>query len=332
MKETCWGLLPDGRQAELYTLANEHIRLTVSTLGATITALSLPDRSGCWSDVALGFDTPAEYLTNPGNLGAFIGRYAGRIAGGRFPLNGEMVRLERNRGVHTIHGGPEGFHRRLWTAEEADETRLVLLLVSPDGDQGFPGTLTCRMTLTLAGDSLTMELWAQSDRDTVCSLTSHPYWNLAGHDSGTVDGHVLTVRSDTCLETDTDTIPTGRFLAFGDQAADLRQGAALRAVEADHTLLLEHDGKLRLAARLEEPESGRWMDLFTDLPGLQVYTGDHLPEGMTGKCGAVYGPRSGVCLEPQFWPDSPNHLHFPSTLLRAGETMSHTIRWRFGAV
>ena len=121
-------------------------------------------------------------------------------------------------------------------------------------------------------------------------------------------------------------------MAFGDQAADLRQGAALRAVEADHTLLLEHDGKLRLAARLEEPESGRWMDLFTDLPGLQVYTGDHLPEGMTGKCGAVYGPRSGVCLEPQFWPDSPNHLHFPSTLLRAGETMSHTIRWRFGAV
>lgn len=332
MNKTVWGLLPDGRQAELYTLENEHIRLTVSNLGATVVRLLLPDRGGRWEDVALGFDTPGEYLTNPGNLGAAIGRYAGRIAGGQFPLNGRIVQLQKNRGAHTIHGGPEGFHRRLWAVEVADETHLALSLVSPDGDQGFPGALTCWMTLTLAGDSLTMEFWAESDADTVCSLTSHTYWNLAGHASGTVDGHVLTVDSDTCLETDADTIPTGRFLSLRETALDLRGGAVLKTVEADNTLLLEPDGVMQFAARLEDPESGRWMELFTDLPGLQVYTGDHLPERLPGKCGAVYGPRGGVCLEPQSWPDSPNHPHFPSTLLRAGETMCHTIRWRFGAV
>lgn len=326
MKQEVWGCLPDGRQVSLYTIENECVRVTVSDLGATVTALSLPDRQGKWSDVALGFDAPENYLTMPGNLGATIGRYAGRIANGRFPLNGGAVQLVCNRGRHAIHGGPDGFHRRLWTLEEFEETRIVLRLVSPDGDQGFPGTLTCRTALNLAGDRLTMEFWAQSDQDTVCSLTSHTYWNLAGHSSGTVDAHVLLVDADTCLETDAETIPTGKILPFGL----LKHGAVLKTVEADHTLVFKKDGGLNFAARLEEPESGRWMELFTDLPGLQVYTGDHLPEGMFGKNGAVYGPRSGVCLEPQSWPDSPNHPHFPSTLLRAGETLHHTICWRFG--
>lgn len=327
MKQANWGCLPDGRQVSLYTLENEHIRVTISDLGATVTALALPDGEGRWQDVALGFDTPEEYLTKPGNLGATIGRYAGRIANGRFPLGGKTIQLACNRGAHTIHGGPDGFHRRLWTVEAFGENRIVLRLVSPDGDQGFPGTVSCRTALTIGKNSLTMEFWAESDRDTVCSLTSHTYWNLAGHHSGTVDGHVLTVDAETCLETDGETIPTGRFLPFGG----LRQGAALNSVEADHTLVLREDDGLRFAARLEEPKSGRWMELFTDLPGLQVYTGDHLPEGMNGKHGAGYGPRSGVCLEPQSWPDSPNHPHFPSTLLPAGETMHHTIRWEFGA-
>ena len=328
MKQAIWDILPDGRQVSLYTLENEYIRVTVSDLGATVTELALPDREGQWRDVALGFNTPEEYLTKPGNLGATIGRYAGRIANGRFPLNGETVQLMCNRGKHTIHGGPDGFHRRLWTVEEFGENRIVLQLVSPDGDQGFPGTMTCRTALTMVKNSLTMEFWAESDRDTVCSLTSHTYWNLAGHNHGIVDGHVLVVDSETCLETDEETIPTGGFLHF----VSLRQGAVLNSVEADHTLVLKEGDELRFAARLENPESGRWMELFTDLPGLQVYTGDHLPKGMGGKNGAVYGPRSGVCLEPQFWPDSPNHPHFPNTILLAGETMHHTIRWEFGVV
>ena len=328
MKQAIWDILPDGRQASLYTLENEYIRVTVSDLGATVTELALPDRQGQWRDVALGFDTPEEYLTKPGNLGATIGRYAGRIANGRFPLNGEMVQLMCNRGKHTIHGGPDGFHRRLWTVEEFGKNRIVLQLVSPDGDQGFPGTVTCRTALTMMKNSLTMEFWAESDRDTVCSLTSHTYWNLAGHNNGTVDGHVLMVDSETCLETNEETIPTGEFLPF----EVLRQGAVLNSVEADHTLMLREGDELRFAARLEEPESGRWMELFTDLPGLQVYTGDHLAEGMGGKNSAVYGPRSGVCLEPQSWPDSPNHPRFPNTILWAGETMHHTIRWEFGVV
>jgi aldose 1-epimerase len=328
MKQAIWDILPDGRGVSLYTLENEYIRVTVSDLGATVTELALPDRQGQWRDVALGFDTPEEYLTKPGNLGATIGRYAGRIANGRFPLNGEMVQLMCNRGKHTIHGGPDGFHRRLWTVEEFGKNRIVLQLVSPDGDQGFPGTVTCRTALTMMKNSLTMEFWAESDRDTVCSLTSHTYWNLAGHNNGTVDGHVLMVDSETCLETNEETIPTGEFLPF----EGLRQGAVLNSVEVDHTLMLREGDEMRFAARLEDPESGRWMELFTDLPGLQVYTGDHLPEGMGGKNGAVYGQRSGVCLEPQSWPDSPNHPHFPNTILWAGETMHHAIRWEFGVV
>ena len=329
MERIPFGTLPDGGQAELCILSTPKVRLTVSTLGATIVSLSLPDRYGVWKDVVLGFDTPDEYMTQPGNLGATIGRYAGRIGGGQFPLNGKTVQLDRNRGRHTIHGGPVGFHQKLWTVTELSQQALELELVSPDGDQGFPGTLTSRIRYSLEDDTLTLDIAASSDADTVCSITNHTYWNLAGHESGTIDGHILCVAAESCLETDADTIPTGAYLPLAGTPLDLRQPTRLRGIEADHTFLLAADGG-DPAARLQDPESGRWMELSTDLPGVQVYTGNHLPQTLPGKGGAVYGPRGGVCLEPQSYPDSPNHPHFPSTLLRAGREMRHQIRWHFG--
>lgn len=207
---------------------------------------------------------------------------------------------------------------------------MELSLHSTDGDQGFPGNLETTVRFTLHADTLTMSIRAVSDADTVCSITNHVYWNLAGHGSGTVDGHILTVPAARYLETDADTIPTGRLLPVSGTPRDLRAPVPLKGRELDHTLLLPEQTGLQTAGRLYEPVRGRWRTVSTDLPAVQVYTGDHLPLHLPGKGGAGYGPRSGVCLEAQFCPDSPNHEHSPSTLLRAGETMNRTICWTFG--
>lgn len=327
-----FGVLPDGRTAELCTLASPCVEVSVSTLGATLVSVRTPDRGGHWADIALGFNAAGDYLERPGCLGATIGRYAGRIAHGRFSLNGRTVELERNRPPHTIHGGPEGFHRRLWTVLSQTEQCLELSLRSPNGDQGFPGAMTVTLRFTLQNETLTMETRARSEADTVCSLTNHVYWNLCGHDGGTIDGHLLSVSADRRLETDDDTIPTGRILPLDGPFAALRASASLAGMELDHTLLLPEGEGLRRVGRLEEPSAGRRLEVFSDLPAVQVYTGDHLPHGMLGKGGAVYGPRSGICLEAQFCPDSPNHPNFPDTRLRAGEEAVHIIRWRFGVL
>lgn len=329
-KRIPFGTLPDGQIAMLCTLSSPCAEVAVSTLGATLVSVRTPDRNGKWVDIALGFDSANEYLERPGCLGATIGRYAGRIGRSRFPLNGQMIELAKNHPAHTIHGGPGGFHRRLWAVRDHTESRLELSLYSPNGDQGFPGSLTVTAVFALQADTLTLELVARSDADTVCSLTNHVYWNLSGHDSGTIDGHILTVPAECYLETDSDTIPTGRILPVSGTPRDLRAPVPLKDRELDHTLLLPEENGLREAGRLTDPVSGRCLTVTTDLPSVQVYTSDHLPVGMSGKCGAAYGPRSGVCLEAQLCPDSPNHPHFPSALLRAGEEARHIICWKFG--
>lgn len=324
-----FGSLPDGRPVELFTLRNAYAEVGISTLGATVVSVRLPDRRGIWADVALGFEGPVEYLRNPGDLGATIGRYAGRIAEGQFLLNGRRIQLARNRGRHTIHGGPEGFHLRLWQVLRGTADELELELVSPDGDQGFPGALTVQAGFYLEADTLTLTYRAVSDRATVCSFTNHTYWNLAGQGRGTIDPLVITVPADEYLETDAEKIPTGRILPLKDTSLDLRRPVEMRCVHADHTFLLPGDGTLHPAGRVMDPASGRILEVETDYPAVQVYTADGMAEAR-GKAGTVYGPRRGFCLETQCCPDAPNHPNFPSALLRAGETFFHQTVWRFG--
>lgn len=332
MNRIPFGSLPDGQTAELCTLVSPFAEIAISTLGATIVSVRTPDRNGTWADIALGFDCANDYLERPGCLGATIGRYAGRIAQSRFSLNGQTVQLAQNHPAYTLHGGPEGLHRKLWAIRRQTETELELSLWSPDGDQGFPGNLETTVRFTLHTDTLTMSIRAVSNADTVCSITNHVYWNLAGHSSGTIDEQILSVPAERYLETDADTIPTGHILPVSGTPRDLRPPVPLKGRTLDHTLLLPEQTGLQTAGRLYEPVSGRCLTVSTDLPAVQIYTSDHLPLHMPGKGGAVYGPRSGVCLEAQFCPDSPNHEHFPSTLLRAGTIMDRRICWTFGIV
>lgn len=329
MEGRYFGTLPDGRKAELYTLESSFAQVDISNFGATIVAVRLPDRNGIWEDVALGFDTPAEYLERGGCHGATIGRYAGRIANARFVLNGKTVQVAQNRGNHMIHGGTVGFHRRLWEVCRADSSCLELKMVSEDGDQGFPGTLTVFAVFSLEKDVLTLEFRANTDADTPFNMTNHVYWNLAGHGSGTVDEHILQVPAEECLETDAENIPTGKFLSLIGTELDLRQPIKMETVHADHSFLLKYDGGMHSAGRVYEPESGRWLEVSTDWPCVQVYTADTM-KPMPGKGGAVYGPRGGMCLEAQACPDAPNHENFPSAILRSGECLSRKICWKFG--
>lgn len=324
-----FGTLPDGTQAELCRISSETIQADIATLGATIVRVKLKDADGQWTDVALGFDTAREYLTQPGNLGATIGRYAGRIANGTFLLNGRTVSLLQNRGNHTIHGGPEGFHRRLWAITGRSDSYVELALHSSDGDQGFPGNLIVQTAFSVEDTVLKMDFWAVSDKDTVCSLTNHVYWNLAGHDSGTIDGHLLAVPAESYLETDEEKIPTGNILPVGAGMPDLRKPTLLEGLSFDHTYLLPDNGELHVAGWAMDRSSGRQMKVWTDLPAVQVYTADSFPRNTPGKAGANYGPRSGFCLEAQYDPDAPNHPAFPSALLKANEKAHHQIYWEF---
>ena len=326
---TFFGVLPDGTAAELFHISSERIQADISTLGATIVSVKLKGPNDQWTDVALGFDTAGEYLTRPGNLGATIGRYAGRIANGTFRLNGKTVSLPQNRGSHTIHGGPEGFHRRLWTVKGTSDKHIELELYSPDGDQGFPGSMTVQAVFSVEDTVLKLDIWAISDKDTVCNLTNHVYWNLSGHDSGTIDRHLLAVPADAYLETDAEKIPTGKTLPAGTGMPALQDATLLEGLSFDHTYLLPKDGALHLAAWVMDRSSGRQMKVWTDLPAVQVYTADSFPKNTPGKDGANYGPRSGFCLEAQYYPDSPNHPEFPPTLLKANEKAHHQIYWEF---
>lgn len=346
MDRRAFGSLPDGRQAELCRITGPAGETAeISTLGAALVSLWMPDRAGRLEDVVLGFDRAEEYLTRPGCYGLSIGRFANRIANGRFPLEGELIQLAVNRPPHTIHGGPEGFHTRLWDVAEQTGNAVSLTLFSPDGDQGFPGnfTVTARFALEQPG-VLTLTYTVRSDETTVCSMTNHAYWNLAGHTAGAeaVARHRLWVEADQRLETDETGVPTGKLLDVAG-VFDLRQGRPLgdifaeigsepeitRALGFDHPYLLRGNG-FRKAARAEEPVSGRSLEVWTDLPAVQVYTAGNREPDTMGKDGAPYGPHTGFCLETEECPDAPNHPNFPSALLRAGEEKCCRTEFRFG--
>jgi len=302
--------------------------------GATLHALFVPDGTGRRRDVVLGYETPAEYRRHDGYLGATVGRCANRIAGAAFSCGGETFRLSANEGENQLHSGSHGLHQKVWSWQQTAENAVTLSTISPHGEDGYPGTLHVWVSYTLSGGALTIDYRALSDRDTLCNLTNHAYFNLAGQDSGTVASQVLTVNAAHYTPCGAGTIPTGEVRSVAGTALDLRQGARLgdRLGAAELAEYGGYDHNFCLcsaaAAELFSPESGIAMAVETTMPGLQVYTAGFLTPRQ-GKAGAVYGRNHGVCLETQFWPDAVHHPHFPSPLLAAGEEYRHRTVYRF---
>lgn len=313
---------------------------TVSDWGATLTRLLVPNAEGRRADVVLGFDDAAGYRDHGAYFGATVGRYGNRIRGGKFAIDGLPVAVTCNEGANHLHGGTTGYDRRFWASEADDSANAVTFrLVSPDLDEGFPGRLDVSVRYAVAPGTLSVTMTATTDRPTVCNLVHHSYFNLAGHDAGTVLDHDLTVRADFYTPSGDDLLPTGEVRAVAGTPFDFRspkpigrdQGDGPGAVAVyDHNwCLCDYDGRLREVAILEHRASGRRMALWSDQPGLQVYTGGYLGPSIVGKGGHPCRRFAGVALETQRYPDSPNLTHFPSPVLRPGETYAHRMEFRF---
>ncbi|MFN2567712.1 MAG: aldose epimerase family protein [Gemmatimonadaceae bacterium] len=347
-----FGATREGQPVEAFTFSNARgFEVRVITYGGIIVSLRAPDRVGRLDDIVLGFDTLDGYLGDSPYFGAIVGRYGNRIAGGCFTLDGTTYQLATNDGAHHLHGGARGFDKVVWKAEPFDGpggAGVVLTHTSPDGDQGYPGTLIARVTYALTDrDELVVDYHATTDRPTHVNLTQHTYFNLAGAGAREVLDHELAINASRYTPVDVTLIPTGELAPVDDTPFDFREprplGARIdRADEQlwngrgyDHNFVLDRDGSaLTLAARVREPDTGRVLDVYTTEPGLQLYSGNFLGQagaGVRGKAGRTYGARYGFSLETQHFPDSPNKAHFPTTVLRPGaEYRSRTV-FAFGA-
>jgi aldose 1-epimerase len=353
-----FGTLPDGRPAHLYTLeVPGGWKATITDYGAIVTSFLVPPKGGSAGDpvdVVLGFDTLDGYLAGHPYFGAICGRYSNRIAAGRFDLDGKAYTLATNNGANHLHGGMKGFDKQVWkgTPKATDRGPAVEFeLVSPDGDEGYPGRLVAKAvyTLTPAGE-LIVEMTAISDAATIVNLVNHSYWNLAGHGSGSIADQELSVEADRYLPVDAGAIPTGEFAAVEGTPFDFRPertpwgrcGPAIKAIPpnagpdtatgVDHCYAVrgwQPDGKLRKAATFRDPASGRTLEVLSDQPGVQVYMGGFLDGTLKGKGGVVYVRNGGLCLETQRYPDSVHHADWPSPRLDPGDTYRHTMVHRF---
>ncbi len=349
IQEQPFGQTPEGTAVNLYTLTNESgMRVDVTNYGGIIVRLLVPDADGDLGDITLGYDSIAGYLEETPYFGAIIGRYGNRIGAGRFTLDGETYELARNNGPNHLHGGEKGFDKVVWNAEPFESENgsgLIFTYTSPDGEEGYPGTLEAKVTYTLTDDNeLIFDYEATSDKATPVNLTQHAYFNLAGHASGDVLDHVLTINADAFTPVDSTLIPTGELRPVAgtpfDFAVPTPIGARINNENEqirfgggyDHNFVLNMAGadSLKSAARVQEPTSGRVMEVFTTEPGVQFYSGNFLDGSITGKDGAVYEHRTGFCLETQHYPDSPNKPNFPSTILRPGETYRSRTVYKFG--
>ena len=332
MKKRDFGIMPDGMAVHQYTLADGGLECDIIPYGGALRSLRVPGRDGQAVDILLGFDRLEDYRTQDKYMGALIGRYANRIGGASFDLGGVHYPLAQNDGKNHLHGGTVGFDKQVWKVEEAGDDRLTLSLTSPDGQEGYPGTLAARVTYQLAGNSLTIDYRAKSDRDTLCNLTSHGYFNLSGHAGGSVLDHEVQLFADFYTPIDPCSIPTGELAPVEGTPMDLRQPVPIGAhINEDHPQLkyaggYDHNwvirgerGTLRPAARVTCPDTGIVLEVSTTQPGLQFYTGNFLDGCPAGKGGVPYGRQQGFCLEAQTYPDSPNQPGFPSAVLRAGE-------------
>ncbi len=343
-----FGTMPDGTRVDRYTLRAGQLELTAITYGGIITSLRAPDREQALDDMVLGHDALEAYLTQSPYFGALIGRCGNRIDRGRFTLDDVRHQLTLNDGPHHLHGGVRGFDRMLWDAESLDSpdgAGLALTYSSADGEQGYPGALTARVTYTITPtDELLIDYHATTDRTTIVNLTQHSYFNLGGTRTDDILGHELTIDADAYTPVDAGLIPTGEIAPVAGTPFDFRTSTPIDArvsgphVQLDHAGGYDHnfvlrparDGALRPVAWVREPVSGRTLEVRTTEPGLQFYSGNFLDGTIRGRNGRVYGHRGGLCLEAQHFPDTPNHKNFPSVTLRPHETYRSRTVYAFG--
>jgi aldose 1-epimerase len=352
VKKAGFGKTADGQDVDIYTLTNRRgAEARIITYGGAVVSLKVPDRRGHLDDVVLGFDTIEEYQKQSFFIGALIGRYGNRIARGRFRLDGVEYQLATNNPPNHLHGGVRGFDKVVWKARPVDPqdkrrggAALELTYLSHDGEEGYPGNLSVRVVYTLTDrNELLIDYSATTDKDTVVNLTQHNYYNLAGAGSGDILKHQLTINASRFTPTDSTAIPTGELRDVRGTPFDFTRpmevGARISADDEqikfgngyDHNFVLDgRAGRLRKAAELYEPSTGRVMEVWTSEPGLQFYTGNYL-DGTRGKGGKPYARRSALCLETQHYPDSPNHPAFPSTVLRKGAEYRSATVYKFSA-
>lgn len=345
-----FGRLPDGREVPAVTLSNGRgLEARVIAWGAALQALTVPDRGGRPADVTLGYSTLEAYLAGTEYFGCTVGRVANRIARGRFDLDGKSYRTPVNNGVNALHGGTAGFDKNLWELVEAEGDSATLRLVSPDGDQGYPGTLTATATWSVdpAENILRLAYRATTDAPTIVNLSHHAYWNLAGEGGARgVMEHLLTIPAEYFTPTDEGAIPTGEFRAVAGTPFDFRLATAIGARVRhasdeqigfgkgyDHNWVVARDvaPEPRLLAHLRDPASGRAMEVRSNQPGLQFYSGNFLDATRVGKAGALYRMGDGIALEPQKFPDTPNRPEFGSVRLDPGQVYENLIEYRFSA-
>lgn len=340
---TVFGHMPGGAVVEEITLREGRMICKILTYGGAVRSLMVPDRDGNPVDVALGFDTLEDYMAQDKYMGAIAGRYANRIGGARFTLDGVEYPLAANDGPNSLHGGKVGFDKQVWTVEALTDNSATLSLTSPHMQEGYPGTLSVRVTYTLSDGALSIGYWGQSDRDTVFNPTNHTYFNLSGHDSGSVEGQYIRLCASRYTPTVPGSIPTGEIAPVDRTPMDLRTALPIgehindkfdqltMAGGYDHNWVIDGwDGTLRPAASAYSAETNIVMTVSTTLPGVQFYAGNFVSGCPAGKGGAVYGDRHGFCLETQFYPDTPNQPDFPSCVLRAGEEYGSRTEYRFG--
>jgi len=334
-------------RVELYTLTNSNgLKAKIMTYGGILVSLEAPDRNGKLADIVLGYETLDGYVRNNPYFGATVGRYANRIANGEFTLDGTKYSLAKNNGENHLHGGIKGFDKVVWAAEsfkEEDAAGLKLTYLSKDGEEGYPGNLTCTVTYTLTNDNeLKISFDALTDKPTVVNLSHHSYFNLAGQGDGNILGHRLMINADTFTPVDAGLIPTGELRSVKGTPMDFTKPFAIgaRIDEDDQQLkygggydhnwvLNKTDDELALAVRVYEPTTGRVMEVYTTEPGVQFYAGNFLDGSITGKADKIYKHRYGFGLEPQHFPDSPNKPNFPSVVLRPGQRYTHITVYKF---
>jgi aldose 1-epimerase len=341
-----FGKSPEGKTIELFTLKNDKgMETAITTWGATVVSLKVPDAKGHIDDVVLGYDSAEDYIKGTAFFGAVAGRYANRIGGSRFTLDGHEYHVTPNEGANSLHGGKRGFDKRVWSVVHADDHSLELRYVSKDGEEGYPGTLTATVRYTVTPyNELRIHYTATTDKDTVQNITNHSYFNLAGAGNGNILDEDIQINADKFTVVGPGFIPTGEQRAVDGTPMDLRKPTKIGAgIDADYQqlkvgshagydhnwVLNKKDEELTLAARVHDPQTGRVMEVLTTQPGVQFYTGNFLDGKTVGKGGKVYAYRGGLCLETQHFPDSPNQPAFPTTELKAGQTFESTTVFRF---